>query len=338
MTDELNATERPEFTRREAVAGASGLLTGVGAFRAIDNVLLGYGETGTGTNIVEQDLAHLLTATHSLTYDEHIAGHPVRLRDGAVIVSTASGDRRLALAEDARPEARDLDADLGLDGRLAALYADVRAFRAGNVRFSFSQPAPFFDRLRDAAVRPDFVASVRGRGDRTVDPAVVERFAGADPARPARVADALVEAFRERASYDVQRYAAGSIEDNVIFGAADLRTRFEDDVSYEAMLSSEDATGLFCWEFAFRSMEAFHAVAPWAQRVPVAAAYVRDARHKHAYTGVASAVRDDGDLVVPMTFVDYTHSTLYDDFNVTGLTGRGLAAYDDRHRVTHVYW
>jgi hypothetical protein len=39
-----------------------------------------------------------------------------------------------------------------------------------------------------------------------------------------------------------------------------------------------------------------------------------------------------------MTFVDYTHSTLYDDLGVTSVAGRGLAAYDDRHRATHVRW
>ena len=53
MTAGSDANERPAFTRREAVAGASGLLTGVGAFRTIDNVLLGYGETGAGTNVRE---------------------------------------------------------------------------------------------------------------------------------------------------------------------------------------------------------------------------------------------------------------------------------------------
>jgi hypothetical protein len=39
-----------------------------------------------------------------------------------------------------------------------------------------------------------------------------------------------------------------------------------------------------------------------------------------------------------MTFVDYTHTTLYDALDLTGIMGRGLAAYDDRHRATDVFW
>ena len=338
MTQDAGGDDRPAVTRREAVAVAGGLLTGVGAFRAIDNVLLGYGETGAGTNVREQDLAGPVSETLTVGYDEQVRGHRVRLAGGAIEVSTGSDTRRLDLSADWGASVRALDDELGLAGRLAALYADLRAVRSGDVRFAFSQPAAFFDRVRAADARPDVLAAVRGRGDRTVPPATVERFAGTPPSEPEPLADALVGAFREQAAYDVPRYVAGAIEDNVIFGAADLRGHLGSDVTFEAMLSSEGDTRLFCREFALRSMEALQAAAPWHQHLPVAAAYVRDARHKHVYTGVASAIRTDGDLVVPMTFLDYTHSTLYDDVNVTGLTGRGLAAYDDRHRVTHVYW
>lgn len=326
------------MTRRQALAGTGGLLTGVGAVRAVDNIFLGYGEFGNGTNLREQDLAAVVTENLTLDYDERIVGHRVRLGDDVLVVSTGGGDRYLALEVDKREAARRLDRELGLDGRLAALYADVRALRTGDVRFEFGQPAAFFDRVGDASARPDVVAALRGRGDRTVAPDVVERFAGVDPTDPEALATGLVAAFREQADYDIPRYVAGAIEDNVIFGAADLRQHFEHDVSYDAMLSSQPDTGLFCWEFAVRSMEAFQAVAPWNQAQPVGAAYVRDSRHKHAYTGVVSAVRDEGTLVVPMTFLDYTHSTLYDDLHATAILGRGLAAYDDRHRATHVYW
>jgi hypothetical protein len=325
-------------TRREAVATTGGLLTGVGVFRAIDNIFLGYGQAGRGTNLLEQDLVDLVTARLELRLDESIGGTRVRIDDTAVVVSTGDGDSRLALDADERSAARELDARLGLDGRLAALYADARAVRTGEVRFRFSQPAAFFDRLRTGRTRPGVVGAIRGARDRIVAPEIVEAFAGADPARPARVVEALVPAFREHATYDVPRYVAGSIEDNVLFGAADLREHFEDDVSYEAMRATDSDTGMFCYEFVTRSCAALQACSPRDQRVPVATAYVRDARHKHAYTGIASAVRTDGNLVVRMTFVDYTHSTLYDDFNATGLMGRGLAAYDARHRVSHVYW
>ena len=181
MTHDAGGDDRPAVTRREAVAGAGGLLTGAGAFRAIDNVLLGYGETGVGTNVREQDLPGLVSETLTTGYDEQVRGHRVRLAGGAIDVSRGSDTRRLDLSADGSASVRALDDDLGLDGRLAALYADLRAVRSGDVRFAFSQPAAFFDRVRAADARPDVLAALRGRGDRTVPPATVERFAGTPP-------------------------------------------------------------------------------------------------------------------------------------------------------------
>jgi hypothetical protein len=340
VTDETSAPgldELPDVSRRRFLAGAGGTLTGIAAVRAVDNVLLGYGELGHGTNLIEQELRPLVTEHLELEYDERVAGTRLRLADGALVVPTADGERRLGLGDDESGAAADLGADLGLSGRLEALYADASELSAGEDEMALSQPEAFFERVGAAEPRPDVVAAMRGQTDRAVDPDLVERFAGVPPTRPAALVDALVGAFREHASYDVTRYVAGSIQDNVIFGAANLRGQFDGPVAFEAMLES-DETGLFCYELTVRSMEALHAVAPWAQRTPVATAYVRDARHKHVYTGLVSAIREDGDLVLPMTFVDYTHSTLYDDLEVTPLMGRGLAAYDDRHRATHVYW
>jgi hypothetical protein len=50
------------------------------------------------------------------------------------------------------------------------------------------------------------------------------------------------------------------------------------------------------------------------------------------------AIRVGGELRFPMTFVDYTHTTLYDDVGLTGVLGEGLAAYDDGHRADEIYW
>ena len=337
MTEETSqVAELPDVSRRRFLAGAGGTLAGGGAVRAADNVLLGYGELGYGTNLIEQDLAGLVADSIRVWYDERATGRRLRVADGDVVVSTGNDRRRLGLGADAEAAA-DLDADLGLGGRLEALYADASDLVAGEYELAFSQPAAFFERVAGADARPEAVTAIRGRVDRRVDPDVVERFAGVSPRRPAATVDALVGAFREHTSYDLPRYLAGSVEDNVLLGAVDLRAPFEGRTDLEGLLA-DDGGGLFCYEFAVRSMEALQAVAPHVQRVPVAAAYVRDARHKHVYTGVASAVREDGDLVVPMTFVDYTHSTLYDDLGVTSVAGRGLAAYDDRHRATHVRW
>jgi hypothetical protein len=166
---------------------------------------------------------------------------------------------------------------------------------------------------------------------------LVEEVVAAPPTRPRAIAEGLVGGFREHASYDVPRYLAGSVEDNVLFGAADLREFFESPVDFEAVADGE-TTGLFCYELVYRSIEAFHATHPADQRVPVAGTVVFDDRHKHVYTGLASVVREGGDLVVPMTFLDYTHSTLYDDLALGGVLGEGLEAYNRRHRATAVYW
>ena len=337
MTEETpRVAELPDVSRRRFLAGAGGTLAGGGAVRVADNVLLGYGELGYGTNLLKQDLAGLVADSIRVWYDERVADRRLRVADDDVVVSTSDGGHRLDLRADAEVAA-DLDADLGLGGRLEALYADASDLVAGEYELAFSGPAAFFERVAGADSRPEAVTAIRGRTDRRVDPDVVERFAGVSPRRPAAMVDALVGAFREHTSYDLPRYLAGSVEDNVLLGAVDLRAPFEGRTDLEG-LPADDGSGLFCYEFAVRSMEALQAVAPHVQRVPVAAAYVRDARHKHVYTGVASAVRENGDLVVPMTFVDYTHSTLYDDLGVTSVAGRGLTAYDDRHRATHVRW
>ena len=324
---------RKTITRRRMLLGGASLGV-VGAGRAIHNTVLGYGQFGMGTNLKEQDIAPIAAERLRATYHESIDGTDVRL-DGDVI--TVSGDERLDLGADSPAAAAGLDSALGLDGRLEAVFDDVSAIRSSAYAFEFHDPAAFFDRLERAETRPEAVTAVRSNRDRAVDPAIVERFAGADPADPAAILYGLVDGFREHTSYDVPRYLAGSIEDNVIFGARDLRQQFEDDVGFRALLEA-DETGIFCWELVFRSIEALQAVSADRQSSPIAACYVSDRRHKHAYTGLLSAVAEDDGLRFPMTFVDYTYSTLYDDFSVRGLLGEGLAAYDDSHRASEMYW
>jgi hypothetical protein len=287
-----------------------------------------------GTNLKEQDLAELLTEDLSLAYEETIAGTEVRSTDSGLVVD---GETRLRFGDDDREDAAAVDTAFGTDGRIGDLFADLSAFRDGAYAFEFHQPAAFFDRVEAADSRPGIVTAIREKRDRIVDPDVVERFAGADPRNPAALVDGLTEGFREHTQYDVTRYLAGSIEDNVIFGAADLRQYFEEDVDFEALLES-DTTGIFCWELVFRSIEALQSVRPVRQSIPVAACYVSDRRHKHAFTGIVSAIRVDGALRLPMTFVDYTHSTLYDDVRLTGVLGEGLAAYNDGHRADEIWW
>lgn len=325
------------LTRRNLLAGIGGGAA-VGGGVAVYNVFLGYDRL-TGTNLLIQDLDPLV-AEGLHPSGEHVAavdGYRIRWNDGTV--SIRDGDDRIAAFDPTTDDPADagaVDAELGLSGRpLEQLVSDVGDLETGNVRFVYDSYPAFFERVRVHGGRGYTVSALRGR--RTEDPDLIESFAGADPADPEAVAEGLVDGFREHTSYDVPRYVAGSIEDNVLFGVRDLRRHFESPTDFAALVDGED-TGLFCYELTRRSVEALQAVPAPEQSPPVLAGYVKDDRHKHVYTIVASAIREDGELVIPVTFLDYTHSTLYDDLRLRGLLGEGLDAYDDRHRATSIAW
>jgi hypothetical protein len=314
------------------LGGAS--LGALGGGRALYNTVLGYGQLGMGTNLMDQDLRSAVTEYLELEYDETIDDTRIQAADGTLWLD---GSARLRLDSDAPSDANKLDSELGLDGRLRDLFVDLAAFRASEYTFEFHQPSAFFDRLENTDQRAEIVSAIRDRRDRTADPETVGTFADVDPTDTAALVEGLVAGFREHTRYDVPRYIAGSIEDNVLLGTIDLRRHFEADVSFEALLEA-DTTGIFCWELVYRSIEALQAVRPGRQSIPVAACYVSDRRHKHAFTGLLSAVRENGSLRFPMTFVDYTHTTMYDDFGLRGVLGEGLAAHDDGHRADEIYW
>lgn len=224
------------------------------------------------------------------------------------------------------------------DGRpLEQLVRDIAAVEGGELRFESIKCENLFRRTRTAETRPFAVEALRGDRFRQIPPSTIESFAGATPKRPKAVIEGLVRGFCDHTYYDVPRYLAGSVEDNVLFGTVDLRKYFKTPTEYDAIESGETA-GMFCYEFTWRSIEALHAVPAHQQRTPVMGAMVYDERHKHVYIGIASPFRDEDELVVPMTFVDYTHTTLYDDLHLRWLLGEGLAAYDRRHRATDIYW
>jgi len=331
---------RPESLSRRRFLGLAGAgVATVGGVRAVHNTLLGYGHLGMGTNLLEQDIPPVLEARLSLGYNERFDPAHVWLDgDDRFVGVEYDGVETVEFDADTDADAQRLDESAGLDSVVSELFADVSSLRADEYAFEFSDYASFFERARDADTRPHLVSAIRSRSDRAADVGLVESFTDADPTDTEALVYGLKMGFREHGHYDVPRYVAGSIEDNVIFGAADLRKHFEDPVDFEA-LSENGGTGMFCWELVFRSIEALHAVSAWEQTVPVATFYVSDRRHKHAYTGLLTAIRDDdGSLRLPVTFVDYTYSTLYDDFRLTGLRGEGLNAYDSGHRADEVYW
>ena len=321
-----------DLSRRELLGGVVGGGLTLGGGKAVDNIFVGYGIL-TGTNLLTQDLERYVrqrfpTDGVATTLD----GYQVGLGADAVTVRALDGTGHRVPVEDASvhglPEVPE---------PVNGLVNDLSAIGAGEFEFAFSQTTQFFDRIAGADARPATVDAVRGVRFRTPPIEVVRRFADTDPAAVAPMVEGLAWGFREFSRYDFARYAAGSVEDNVLFGAGDLRDPFRSPAGFEGLLVGEN-TGLFCYEFAYRSIEAFHAVPPTDQSVPVLGAVVTDARHKHVYTGIASVIREGGNLVVPMTFVDYTHSTLYDDFGFREVLDEGIEAYNDRHRTTDVFW
>lgn len=327
-----------DLSRRRLLFGLAGGTGLLGGARAVDNVLLGY-DRFTGTNLTRQDLDPLVRADLGV-HDGPIGvvdGRHLAVRDGAIAVSSAGTVRATLVPGEAdRAEAAAVADDLGLPtGTLAGPLADLEAIDRGDVRFEYAAYPAFFDRVASGSSRPLTVGALRG--PRRVEPTALDPVVGVDPADTPRLVEALAAGLREHTHYDLRRYLAGSVEDNVILGAADLRGPFESPTDFPALAEGED-TGLFCYELVHRSIEAFHAVDAPDQSVPVLAGYVRNERHKHAFTVLASVLRDADGLVVPVTFVDYTRSTLYDDLHLRGVLGEGLDAYTDRQRATHVYW
>jgi hypothetical protein len=324
-------------TRRELLASATGAGLGLGLVRALDNVFLGYGRL-MGTNLRDQDLSSYASERlepHATTME--LTDGTVEL-DGERLTVHQDGTSLLDadLASVSRSEAQAADDRVaGNDTPVTQLVRDLGALDAGRLDYEFDTIDSFFERLDGAATRPYTVQALRD--SRSVDPSLVESFAGVDPRDSQQLLYGLVEGFREHSSYDIPRYAAGSVEDNVLLGRVDLRTHFESPTTYRALVEDENS-GLFCSELTYRAIDGFHAPPAREQTPPVLGAYVHDDRHKHAYLGLASVFRESGTLTLGMTFVDYMHSTLYDDLRLTSVLGEGIEAYGDRHRTTDIYW
>lgn len=336
----LPDVEAGDLGRREFLSAIAGGTAVVGGAKAVDNVLIGYG-TLTGTNLVGQAEGGELDAI----VDDGFKPRPsaiavgdyridVQPRASAVRVTGPGGPETFPMTASGVAGAAAFDEARNLGGILEGLVRDLAAVTAGQHTFEFYDVAGFFERVRAAETRAVATGAVRGWP--AADPSVVERFTDADPADPEAVLQGLIAGFREHTSYDTARYLAGSIQDNVLFGTADLRAYFRESVTLPALLEGEQQ-GLFCYEFTDRSIEALHAVPAHEQTVPVVGGRIWDKRHKHVYTAVASLIRDP-DLRVPITFVDYTHTTLYDDLNLRGLLGEGFEAFNERHRATVSHW
>ncbi len=337
-------TDNDGLTRRQLLArggGGVGLLVGGGA---IYNEVLGY-DRFTGTNVVRQDLdpvvsENLEPATGTLTT---VSGYRIDQQDGVLTVREGESNEggevaSLEWAETEPRDAVDLEDELGVaDERpLEQLTTDLSALGETEVTFVYGSLSEFFENARTGDSRPYTVDALRGQIG-GVDPALVKEFASVSAEDTEALIDGLAAGFREFTTYDVPRYLAGSIEDNVLFGRADLRARYESPTDFEALIEG-DNDGVYCTEMSRRTIEAAHTADPLEQTVPVVAGYVRDLRHAHFYVALATVTRVDDELVMPITFVDYMYTTLVDDFRLSRLARTNPSAYDRYHRADEIRW
>jgi hypothetical protein len=249
------------MNRRRALSVIGGGLLTLGSFRAVDNVLLGYGHIDGGTNLVAQELDGLLD--ESLELGSVVVGG----EDGSYELLAAPGDEsawfRPANGEwlsvpRTEAAAREADDEHGLGGAFVALVEDGTRVEGGDHRYELHQPEAFFERVGEVSYRPAITGALRGSVAEPVSPETVLEFASADPADPEALVYGLVDGFREHGSYDVPRYVGGSIQDNVLLGRVDLRAPFERSTDLDS-LTDRGHTGLFCWELSYRAIEALHA-------------------------------------------------------------------------------
>lgn len=338
MEQGVDGLDAVSLSRRQLLGGLTTGGLAIGSGMAVNNVALGYGIIS-GTNLLEQDVASLAASGfRSYPFTIRVADTEITHIPDELIVRDLTDPTdavQLQIEPGVRDTARDIDDEHSLDGILTELATDILAITNGNYSFEFYTITEFFAELSDAQTRGYSTHAVRGLP--SADPRLVHEFTDEPPSDTQATITGLVTGFREHTHYDLPRYAAGSIQDNVIFGVKNLRAPFETTTGYETLLGDE-SIGLFCYDFTDRSIEALHAVPAFHQSIPVVGARVRDARHKHVYTGVASLIREGDKLKVPMTFVDYTHTTIYDDFRLRRVLGEGLNAYNARHRSTLIQW
>lgn len=326
--------EGSTVNRRNALKYLGGGILTASAAR-IGYEVTGYG-TVSGTNLTEQDLEPLaLENLRATPFELPVQDGQLRF-DGEMLAYDSGGQTRTAVAvQETTPDgAADAGEEFGVAAPFRELTADIDALSAGDVRFEFSSNDAFFERVEAATPRPFTVAALRGDMFGDPDPETLQEFAGSGPENTAGLVDGLATGFRENAHFDVERWIVFNVEDHVLGNTIPIKEYVSEPTGFEELV--EGSTGLYCWEYARRSLAALHAAQPHTQSPPVFGAVVTDDRHNHMFTGFASAIRDGEDLVLPMTFVDYSHSTMYDSYGLRWALGSGVDAYSTQHRATAI--
>ncbi|NHN42928.1 hypothetical protein G9C85_15005 [Halorubellus sp. JP-L1] len=337
VSDDDGGASLPEYSRRGLLGRVAGGAAAVGGAKAVDNILVGYGRLS-GTNLLAQDLEPLASdefgpSPFRLTHRETT----LRYEDEAITVTGPEQSQRFRLTADAPPASR-IDAAHQLPGRpVTELHADVPLLKTGDVSFSFHSLPEFLSATSNATPRPYSTLAVRGRTEDEPAVETIREFTGSEPSRTPELISGLAAGFQQHARYNTERYLARTIQFNLLLDTVSLDEPFRQPTTFEAML--EDGTSpLLCWDFTERSIEALHAVSPFQQTIPIVAARVDDTRHGHVYTAIASVVRDEDGLHVPMTFLDYRNAVLFDEGVLSLPFSDEIGAFDSRHRATKIRW
>lgn len=332
------------LTRRRLLLGMAGT-AGLGMAGAVYNSVLGYGTVGLGTNLRNQarngTLGSLLDSGLRPT-----RGRLILHRDEGRFALEAVGDGYVV--EDPSGDLMRLDdpqegsggqwRDASIAETIAAVHRDRLAMEGGDFSFAFLSLSGFLERVSRGDLRPATVGLLRGSSPAPASHEVVRAVTDCEPTDVAALIESLADGFAANTQYNVSRFVAGSIDDNLLAGRGSLRSWFSDDTDL-ASIHAKGNTGVFCGDLTRASMAAFHAAHPGAQNIPVVATYVVDRRHKHIFTGVMTLLRDAADrLIAPVTFLDYTLPTLLDDLHLEPLVGGHLDAFDERHRADYVRW
>lgn len=313
---------RRDFLRAGVRGGVA-----LGMAKAIHNTMVGYGHLGVGGNLTSQDLATIAAENLSVAnyFNLEIDEYDVHVSNGDLRYATPAGERLTVDDGDA-------------PARIEALATDLDDLRRGSFDFRFSSPDEFFAEHADSNTRDTTVEVLRGPSYTRADSGVVDAFAGTPPTASEALLRGLADGFREHSRYDIPRYLAGSVDDNLLPVDADLRDPFRPEEAFEPMLAQDDAVGLFCAELTRMANRAVRSVPAPDQTIPLYGLYVRNQRNKHAYNAFGTVTRVGDRLELPITFVDYTHTTLYDDLRVTPLLGDGFDAYNRWHRADEIIW
>lgn len=324
--DRAPADRDTRLTRRR-VLGALGRGSFAAGFARVFYEYTGFGHL-TGTNLVEQPLEELASRNlEPRPVTVRRDGRRLRFDGDTVTVTDADGSNRRVPIEGTASRSNGHSTP---SERFARALHDLEA---GEYGFEFSDPETFFDRIRAGDPRPLAVAALRGEGFRPPDEPVLEDFTGVDPAKTASLVQGLATGFGDHTAFDAPRYVAEVVEKfSPVEGITEAAA---DQTDFEAL--SRGRTGLYCYEYAVRTVEAFHAIPTYRQSVPIFGGLVVDLRHNHAYAALGSVLQSTEGLTVPMTFLDYFYPVL---FEILGLEERAddVGAYDRYHRATSLHY